>query len=414
VHEDSPFGFAVDLADPKWRRWTAAGVGWPMAAFAAQYMATRDRWQGTFVVVPLLLPPGFTSEAAIVGFANLVKGAPRLEAWANDSYAGYETSYEDSAMPGMPFTSVVRFIVAESAVYMLVGAASSGNAEALTATKAALDAVTLVPPRSVAQLDKVQRAYYGQVLALVGSGLSVQGRYADGVAALEAAREYGPWTEAVSATMAMAQFRLGDYAAARDEIGRYPGDLTKNPSLLSWRAASHAQLDETEAALRDYSAAFAGGMRDDDTVSAYVNLLVDVGRVQEAAAFLESYAAAGLTPDVIALQAFVSFRAGDEAAVEVAMVRLADSSISTPEAALTGGLIRYAQGDLGEFAAFVTRLEAAGLVSAEIYALLASGLIEQKRLQEARTVIANGLAFAPSSEELQALERVVKSGESAL
>ena len=173
------------------------------------------------------------------------------------------------------------------------------------------------------------------------------------------------------------------------------------------RAVSEQALGNTTAAIADFRAGFATGLRDDDSASRYVGLLLDEGQVEASAAFLDEYAAEQSSPDVLTLQALVSVRLEDEARLQRALAALEDPEQSSVEAALVAAIIHRQVGGVVGLAEFVERLPAE-LVSAELYALLAATQMQAELFGAARRSVARGLELAPTNSELNALEESLR------
>jgi tetratricopeptide (TPR) repeat protein len=286
-----------------------------------------------------------------------------------------------------------------------------------TAARAAALALDLVvgrrpDPRS---LGAAERKLHGNILNNIGVGIAGQGRFREALLALEAAREFN-LNDTLLQNVIFVNFNAGNFAVVLDEVGRYPGGPAAYPKLYLVRAVSEQALGNTTAAIADFRAGFATGLRDDDSAGRYVGLLLDEGQVEASAAFLDEYAAEQSSPDVLALQALVSVRLEDEARLQRALAALEDPEQSSVEAALVAAIIHRQVGGVGGLAEFVERLPAE-LVSAELYALLAATQMQAELFGAARRSVARGLELAPTNSDLKALEeslREVRDGEITL
>jgi hypothetical protein len=85
-----------------------------------------------------------------------------------------------------------------------------------------------------------------------------------------------------------------------------------------------------------------------------------------------SYARGGSnpSPNVIALEALVALKLGDEAALDEDLALLEDASRSSADAVLIGALVQYERGGIAALASFAERVDVAGLGSVELYQML--------------------------------------------
>ncbi len=409
IAERSAFGFKADLSDSKWRRWSGESVGWPMASFAAQYYPEPNANDATLVVIPVLLPEGIEAETAVAGLlTDLNHDRGLLKPWSSGSLKGYEYRFNATNVPGRQYAFTGRLLVEERRVYLVVTTANANDPRAQAAAAAALEQVTLTALPDPESLLGADRQLHSDILNYVATGIAGPGTRLDAALTMyDAARHFGT-SDALLQNIILVNLRAGRYEKVRDEINRYPGGPAAYPPLFLTRALAEQRLDDTGAALDDFRAGFATGIRDDDTAEKYVSLLLDRRLEKDAIAFLDEYAAKGSTPNVIALQALVSFKVADKERLATALDALEDPKRSSPEAALVAAILHKQQGGVGEIEQFVGGLTAE-LVSAELYLLLASAQIEAKQLPAAGKTVALGRAFAPNNANLQKLEQILKA-----
>src|SRR6185295_15535438 len=155
---------------------------------------------------------------------------------------------------------------------------------ALAAAETSLDAVTLAAAPNPKAFDEREREFQSRLLAHVASTFSDRRRYDDALTLLGAARQLHV-NDVLIEDIIFANVRAGRFDAARDEIDRYPGGAAADPRLYLIRAFSHESLGDNKAALADYKAGFAAGVRDDDYASQYVKLMLDQKLDSDAVAF---------------------------------------------------------------------------------------------------------------------------------
>src|SRR5690606_6570674 len=119
--------------------------------------------------------------------------------------------------------------------------------------------------------------------------------------------------EFVTRNLAQTHYMLGAHdaviATLDDHFEKFEANADNAVALL-WRGHSHQQLGDLEKGLRDYKAAFALGISNDDFAAEYVKALIASERAGEAAEFLDGYAAANDTLEVHALQALTGYAVG--------------------------------------------------------------------------------------------------------
>jgi hypothetical protein len=413
LEEHSALGFDVALTDDRWLRSSKGMVNWPFAAFIAQYQVDKD-FSATIQVTPLLLSNGITRDIAIDTLLDTASAdRPSLLPWSKGSLAGYETRFTRSNVPGKPYLYVTRLIVTERAIYLVVGSSVPNNPAAGAATLAAMDQVTFKEPVDTEQLTGEARHHHGRLLNLAGTEFARHGQRETALDVWGAARRFDD-DVLILQNIALVNLELGRYDVVRDEVDHYPLDPATHPSLLVWRAISHARLGDPDRAIADYRAAFNAGFRDDDAASNLIDLLLTKKATDEAVTFLGNYARAKSTPKVLILQATLALRIGDAQSLEQAMVSLEDPQRSTPEAALAGAVLRYQSDGIEALEALAKRLEAAKLVSPELYLLLAINLARHGKLTGATAAVDAGLTLAPDNSELQNAKRALASKTTGL
>ena len=416
VNEQNPFGFGVQLGDAKWRRWTGESTGWPMAAFAAQFHPAPDLNEATLAVMPVLLPEGLDRDVALAGLlAYLNHDRGLLRPWSNATQSGYEYRFSQTNMPGRPYDYTGRVLLTERGFFLVITAVFANSPTAASAAAQALEQVVVGQPPDPSGLGPTERKLHGAILNNIGVGIGGQGRFAEALVALEAARKFDV-NEVLLENLVFVNLNAGNFAAVVDEVDRYPGGPSAHPQLYFARALSRQALGNATDAIADFRAGFAAGLRDDDAAGEYVALLLEREQVAAAVEFLDEYSAEEATPEILALQALVSVQFEDETRLERTLRALEDPEQSSPEAALVAAIIHREAGGVRALGAFVERL-AAELVSAELYALLAGTQMQEELFGEARRTVARGLELAPTNAELKTLEEALgrlREGESAL
>lgn len=416
LQEKSPFGFSVALTDDKWLRRSDTRTGFPLSTFVVAHYPKPDRIDATLMVLSVPLPAGVVSDTVIDGLLPRF-GTDRasLTPWFKGPLAGYEyrTVRDVSGRRSVYFG---RFIVQHSAVFVLAAVTDSGDSRAAAAVKAAFDEISFSGAVDPKQFGAADRKRYAAVLNIVGNGLSGNSNFKDALALYKAARRFDAENKTVAANIVWTDLQLGDYEAVRKEVNRYPGDLKASPNLLSWRAFSNQVLGDDTAAIADYGAAFTNGYRNDDYAAEYVNLLTKHSRDAEAAAFLDKYAAVKLTPNVLALEALVDSKLGDEQKLEDTLKKLEDPAHSNPQVALVGAMVRLRHDGVNGLAALVSRLARVKLTSAATYLLLARAQLAAGHLAQASSAVDDGLKLAPNDAALNAMKNALlkKKGTSHL
>lgn len=405
LYEHNAFGFSVSLTDDKWQRWAGEATGWPIAAFTAEYAEANGRSDGTLVVVALLLPPGLTSDTAVMALSDLI-GAnyTSLKPWKEGALTGYKFTYEGSGAPGRSFRYNGHFIVKDYAVYAVLAAMDSDNPDALAAGNLALRQVNLGRAVSTTDLRGSDRKLEGLVLNGVGNALSARRRLDQALRIYKVAREFDA-SGVVARNIIFANLQLRHYEDVRNEVDHYPDNLAASPELYIWRALSEEALGDKKAAVSDYASGFDHGFRDDGSATEYVRLLLSLKRGQDAKTFLDKYAAAKLTPNVIGLEALLSFKLGDKIHLEQAMKRLRNPATSSPGAALIGAMIELQQHGVAGLTKLVGKLEQVGLTSGALYTMLANAQIQADLTDAARTSVERGLKVAPNNPQLKTLKK---------
>jgi tetratricopeptide (TPR) repeat protein len=413
VHERSPFGFTVELTDSRWRRWSGEAVGWPLAAFAAQFHPAPGLNDATFVVMPVLLPDGIDRELAIGAFLNYLNhDRGLLKPWRSGALEGYEYRFTRTGVPGRPYDHLGRVLLVEGGFYVVVAAARAQNAVAMEAAQRVLEQVSIDERRDLARLSAAERLLHGGVLNDIALEVAKQGRFDEALALYAVAREFNK-SEAVLQNIVLTNFYAGNCDAVRDEIAAYPGGPAGYPPMYIARAACAQRSGEYDAAMSDYAAAFATGLRDDDAAGEYIGLLMDEASPTQAVQFLDQYSAAHESPTTIVLQALVGARVGDRARLDRALAAIEDPKRSSAEAAIVGAMLHNQLGGIDRLTTFVDALSPE-LVSADLYAVLATMQIEADRLAAARRTIRMGLALAPTNPDLLELEKALQSEEQSL
>lgn len=405
LYEHNALGFTVSLTDDKWQRWAGEATGWPMAAFTAQYAEANGRSDGTLVVVALLLPPGLASDTAVMALSDMLGANYKsLKPWKEGALTGYQFTFERSGTPGRSFSYNGHFIVKDYAVYAVLAATDSDKPDALAAGNLALSQVSLDGAVRAADVRGADRKLEGLLLNAVGNTLSARRRLDEALNIYKVAREFDA-NGTVAQNIIFANLQLGNYKDVRNEIDHYSGNLAASPELYIWRALSEEALGDKEAAVSDYASGFDHGFRDDGSAAQYVRVLLSLKRGQDAKTFLDKYAAAKLTPDVIGLQALLSFKLGDKIRLEQAMKRLQNPATSSPDAALIGGIIELQRHGVAGLTKLVAKLEQVGLTSGPLYTLLANAQIQANLPDAARTSVDRGLKVAPNSSQLKTLKK---------
>ncbi len=407
VSEQNPFGFSVQLGDAKWRRWSGESTGWLMAAFAAQFHSGPNLREATLAVMPVLLPEGLDRDVALAGLlAYLQHDRAVLQPWSRMNQSGYEYRFSETNLPGRPFDYTGRVLLTERGFYLAITAVFANSATAAAAAAQALDQVVVTQRPDPRDLGPVERKLHGAIMNNIGVGIADQERFGEALLALEAAREFN-LNDMLLQNVIFVNMNAGNFDVVIDEVNRYPGGPAAYPKLYLARAASQQALGNIAAAIADFRAGFATGLRDDDLAGEYVGLLMEHGQAEAGAAFLNEYAAEQSSPEILALQALVSVRIGDEASLQRVLADLEDPQQSSAEAALVAAVIHRQAGGVGALGSFVERLPAE-LVSAELYALLAATQMQEELFGEARRNVARGLELAPANPELKALEESLR------
>jgi len=416
VSEQNAFGFSINLTDARWRRWSGESTGWKMAAFAAQFHTTPDVREATLVVMPVLLPEGLDRDLALAGLlAYIGHDAAVLQPWSGGNQGGFEYRLSQSPLPGRPFDYTGRVLLTERGFYLAIAAVFANSETAAQAAALAIDQVLIGQRPDPRTLGPAERELHGAILNNIGVGIADHERYDQALLALEAAKEFN-LNDTLLQNVIFVNMSAGNFADVVDAVNRYPGGPAAYPKLFFVRAASQQALGNAAAAIADFRAGFAAGLRDDNSAEEYIGLLIDDGQAEAGAAFLDAYAAEQSSSNILALQALVGAQLGDDVRMQQALAALEDPAQSSLEAALVAAVVHLQEGGVGALAGFVERLSA-DLVSAELYALLAATQMQAKLFGEARRNVERGLALAPANPELQALEealRGVRTDESAL
>ncbi len=409
IAERNAFGFKVELTDSKWKRWSAESTGWSMASFVVQYHPEPTSNEATLAVIPVLLPDGIDSETAVAGLLiTLNHDRGLLRPWSKESLKGYEYRFTATDVPGQPYTYTGRLLVEEHRIYLVVATAFANSPRGQAAAASALDQVTLAAAPDPKSFGEADRKLHSSILNKVATGMGgPSGSMDKAMAMYEAARQFDATVEVLQ-NIIFVDLRLGRFQEARNEINLYPGGPAAAPDLFLARAWAEQRLGDTAAAIADYGAGFAAGLRDDDMVARYVTLLLDQQKEGEAIAFLDGYSAAKSSPDITALQALVSFRVADQKRLAAALEALMDPKRSSPQAALVGALVHKQRGGVDELGKFVEGLPTE-LKSGDMYVFLAAAQIEAKRTSEAAKTVAMGRALAPNDPTLKKLEQALKS-----
>jgi tetratricopeptide (TPR) repeat protein len=282
----------------------------------------------------------------------------------------------------------------------------------MEAAQRVLEQVSIDERRDLARLSAAERLLHGGVLNDIALEVAKQGRFDEALALYAVAREFNK-SEAVLQNIVLTNFYAGNCDAVRDEIAAYPGGPAGYPPMYIARAACAQRSGEYDAAMSDYAAAFATGLRDDDAAGEYIGLLMDEASPTQAVQFLDQYSAAHESPTTIVLQALVGARVGDRARLDRALAAIEDPKRSSAEAAIVGAMLHNQLGGIDRLTTFVDALSPE-LVSADLYAVLATMQIEADRLAAARRTIRMGLALAPTNPDLLELEKALQSEEQSL
>jgi len=406
LEEHSAFGYDVALTDPKWQRSDGVTLEWPQATFAARWRP-EPQSEAVLLIMPLPLPDGIDADAATAGLLRFYLQDPAmLKLWTNGRQNGYELLSTSRGKSGRPFTNHWRFLREDAAVYLVVSSAVEQDSGAVAAAAKAIDEVTVGRRPDLARLTAAERKNHGFLLTKVGMELSKYGRLEEALTTLAAAGEFDDSLDRRQ-NIIVANMDARHYDAALAEIERYPGGIAAHPPLYLWRAQIEQSRANVDAALADYRAGFATGLHDDAYVSLYVTLLVDQKLGDEALAFLDRYGGAAPSVDIVSLQALVSFRFGDQVRLDRALALLEDPRRSNPQGALMAALVHVQAGGLDELADFVEDVPPQ-LASPDLYLMLAQAQVGAQRLDEALETVQQGLAVAPNSETLKALEAALQ------
>jgi tetratricopeptide (TPR) repeat protein len=398
---DSAFGFSVAITERGWTPWTVI----PYAAFTATYGSNS----ATVSVIPVLLTDDLDQEAAIDALIGILQlPATRRVPWSNERMVGYELRYERT-IAGIAFQYLARFAVEEHAVYLMIAGAQAQNAAAISASEAAIEQISLKSgPVDAKNLAGKDREVHASVLNQLGNFRVLQGEHEKALASYLEAERFAS-NESVLTNIAYVQSELGYYEDLLATIDRFPGNVEEQPELLTWRALARTELDDIAGAIADYERAFGGDYRDDAYVTEYVGLLVDVGRARDAAKFLERYGEGGRSAEVIAIEALVYHTLDDRKRLDAVLALLEDPTVSTPEAALIAGSVHLEREGVEGLAKFAERAQAAGLATAELYAMLAGAHFDLEDFAAAKDAVDRGLSVAPFDEILLELRATIEA-----
>ncbi len=167
--------------------------------------------------------------------------------------------------------------------------------------------------------------------------------------------------------------------------------------------ANHAWLlslyDRGEEAMEKYQPLFENGLRDEDHLYIYVDLLEEAGRVGDAVAFVATYRAGGDQPDFIGLQSRLLSADGkiDEA------IALLEAQPRPYEYRIAESLAyRYWEAEKHDTAiSIVDDLIGQGYLSAETFGLKGRIEFDRDQFEQAKTAFEIALGYSPQNERLQ-------------
>ncbi|MBX7209455.1 MAG: tetratricopeptide repeat protein [Verrucomicrobiaceae bacterium] len=319
-YEAVALGFDTHLKAAGWQPWQDGATIFPASVISAR------RGAATFLVseiVPLPekgLPLGENFAAimrATTRFEN-VEDALKVEKAA---MSGFDEALKFS---GTADTGEVRTFFSGwcgqggGRMMMTMSWTPAKDAKALQTARevldAALGAVTPLPMTSApapSAFKQPQRDAQSNVLCEIAARLLRRGRNEDGAAAYDLALR---WSHSQLSTLEAAVTglqRAGDARRAEVLLTLYGDQFQDSPRLWLLRARLHAETGAEEKAGRDYAAAFRAGLRDEDAVAAFMSLLWNAQKNDEALKFIEAYEKAAPSPRIARWRAVTLLRLKD-------------------------------------------------------------------------------------------------------
>lgn len=402
VEQRSGFGFEVSLEDAGWSRNRGTTLGVPMAAFAASY-GTRGRPNSSSIaIIPVLLPEGVPSATVIDAYLpTIYTNRSELEEWTNGVQSGYQARSIDSHFAtGLPVVHASRVIVEPGAVYIYLTSAPASDAEAVAAAEGVFDRIVINPGATVDDLSPPERLLHADVLNYTGNMLFTIGRYEDARRFFGQSLEYGN-KSVHSLNFTYSNYVLGDLEALIPAVDSHFEKFGEDPNFLLWRADLYGGDGQFEEAIADYERAFDGGAVDDGHAGVYMDLLIELDRVDAAAAFLDEYALSNESIEVQQLQAALGFAIGDDVRLERALAVLTDPGRSNSEAAAMAMSIVAERAEPAEVESLLQELIGKELESPELFMVVANFQARRGLVDAARSTLAQALELYPDDPDLK-------------
>ncbi len=400
--EEPALGYAWDLADTPWVGWPDLSEDFPEARTGAQL---GEQACAAVVSIPLngLSPP--INDLALLLLermdfepheTTLAQATPLTQGAGN----GLRFTAERRFSGDKPYEYVMRVLQTPGAAYLMVGW-TFADQDRLPAVEDALRRVQIngrVSEDAVATLNDLQQAQRADMLNDLGIFAYNDRRY-EAAAALfaEACRSGEDPVFLINWALTLEDDlnRPADAMAALDEHGpRFPDHFEVN----TLRAKVLASTGQTDAALDTYAQAFADGHDDTDDLEAYLDLLIEAGRADEAMELAQAFEKKH--PSESASLARVRVLRGQEAYAEAAEALRAMQQDRPFSASIHYELAEVYLWDdeYGRCADAARRLIAAGYDSAYANYLLGRGLLGVGRHPEAKAAFEKAVNQDPTDE----------------
>ncbi len=419
VHRSGAFGYEVDLGGADWQEWGTVQEALPGADWAA-----IDSDRAALVVMPFVLDEGELPQSVVEDALIELLGRPRpaeLRPLQIGDLTGVEFGYE-GASGGRALQYRVHVLVGPGRAFLNLVWADANDAAA-THSLAVLDriqyevvAADALP--AIESLSAARQRAHGMLLNGLGARLTEQSAPGRAIRLLERAEELAPDDPQVLTNLVRASILAGRHAEALAALAATTIDVERVPQLIAHRAVARSRVGDPEAALADFSAAFAAGMEEESFFELWMQLLLDANRADEALQQLDPRIERTRSTRLRLVRARVLRSVGD-------LARAADELRALVEAMPGSRELRREWIDvLHEQKAHEAALESSREAlesfgaTAEFHVLAARSLQALGRIREAREELEHALALDPDDlivrQSLEYLSMSIGEGANSL
>lgn len=335
-HESSSYGYRVTLDPQLWQSQAAMKRELPGTSFAAVHAGKAN-----MVILPVWL------HGEQVPVEDLTSGMlSRLEFDVNSSEIKSITKLGKAPLKGVSIEAArnidgvdfeyrMRIVEQKGFAYLLAAwKLSSAQDVPVSRLDSALDAVTFEKPSArLTSLSSEEQLGHALFFNNLGLHAYHSGKYKECLEFFRRAFEFQHTDPTMLSNVVEAYRQLGRNTEAIEYLEQHGQEFESNPDIGLVRAEVHMELGNHEEAISAYQSIFSEGYRNDERFIAFINLLIELERLDEATGLLDRYLANGESLDLNVMRAVIHRERGEyEQGIEL-LLKLQQGRPFSPEIA---------------------------------------------------------------------------------